>query len=311
VGVLQRFERRLEDLVGGTFARLFKGQVEPVEIAKALQREAEENRAAIGSAQVLAPNRYLIELGPSDYDRLSPWERQLTRTLAEMVQEFVDDQGWSTYGDVAVSFALDETLRTGVFRVGSDVNYDVGPRQRPREPLSAPLEPINEPINEPANAPPWAAQAAPARQPANAAAHPIAPPPMSTPPPMGVPSAGPPPAGPVVQRREPAQPGLYEPPPRVPVLLVDGTDRRLPVHPGSTLIGRGQEADLRLADTGVSRRHAVVRFDGRTAVIEDLNSTNGTTVNGQRIRTWRLQSDDVIKVGHTVVVFRQEPWGNR
>ena len=309
MGVLQRFERRLEDLVGGTFARLFKGQVEPVEIAKALQREAEENRAAIGSAQVLAPNRYLIELGPSDYDRLSPWERQLTRTLAEMVQEFVDDQGWSTYGDVVVSFALDETLRTGVFRVGSDVNYDVGPRQRPREPLSAPLEPINEPIKEPADRPDWAPQ--PVRLPAGAAVPmgaPIAPPPMGAPP-----LAEPPgPAGPVVQRREPAQPGLYDPPPqRVPVLLVDGTDRRLPVHPGSTLIGRGQEADLRLADTGVSRRHAVVRFDGRTAVIEDLNSTNGTTVNGQRIRTWRLQTDDVIKVGHTVVVFRQEPWGNR
>jgi hypothetical protein len=105
------------------------------------------------------------------------------------------------------------------------------------------------------------------------------------------------------------QPQLYDPPPRAqPVLIIDGTDRRVPVRSGSTVIGRGQEADLRLADTGVSRRHAVVRFDGTTAVIEDLNSTNGTVVNGQRIRTWRLQSEDAIRVGHTVVVFRQESW---
>jgi hypothetical protein len=87
--VLQRFERRLEDLVGGAFARLFKGQVEPVEIAKALQREADENRAVMGGGRVLVPNRYVVELGPSDHERLAPWETQLTRTLAEMVQEFV------------------------------------------------------------------------------------------------------------------------------------------------------------------------------------------------------------------------------
>jgi len=138
VGVLQRFERRLEDLVGGAFARMFKGQVEPVEIAKALQREADENRSVVGAGRVLVPNRYVVELGPSDHERLAPWEGQLTRTLAEMVQEFVDDEGWSTYGDISVSFALDKGLRTGMFRVGSDVDFDAPPRQRPRDSLSIP-----------------------------------------------------------------------------------------------------------------------------------------------------------------------------
>ena len=150
MGVLQRFERRLEDLVGGAFARLFKGQVEPVEIAKALQREADENRAVMGGGRVLVPNRYVVELGPSDHERLAPWETQLTRTLAEMVQEFVDDEGWSAYGDITVAFALDRGLRTGMFRVGSDVDMDAAPRQRPRDSLSAPIP----------NAPPSASPAA-------------------------------------------------------------------------------------------------------------------------------------------------------
>ncbi|HVX46971.1 MAG TPA: FhaA domain-containing protein [Mycobacteriales bacterium] len=300
MGLLQRFERRLEGMVGGTFARLFKGQVEPVEIAKALQREAEENRAVVGGGRVLVPNRYLVELGTSDYTRLEQWERQLTRTLAEMVQEFLDEEGWSTYGDIEVSFDLDKSLRTGMFRVGSDVDMDAPPRQRPRDSLSQPL-------------PPGAA---------GYSAPPMPPAPPVMPAPTPLPAYQPEPAPTYQPEPAPAyqaensygetrvappyqQDALYDARPE-PVLVVEGTERRYPIRPGSTLIGRGQDADVRLADTGVSRRHAVVRFDGNAAVVEDLNSTNGTVVNGQRIRTWRLQSEDAIRVGHTVVVFRQE-----
>ena len=49
MGVLQRFERRLEGMVGLAFARMFKGKVHPAEIAKALQREADEQRSVLGA----------------------------------------------------------------------------------------------------------------------------------------------------------------------------------------------------------------------------------------------------------------------
>lgn len=306
MGLLQRFERRLEGMVGGTFARLFKGQVEPVEIAKALQREAEENRAVVGGGRVLVPNRYLVELGTSDYTRLEQWERQLTRTLAEMVQEFLDEEGWSTYGDIEVSFDLDKSLRTGMFRVGSDVDMDAPPRQRPRDSLSQPLPPGAAGYASPSLA------GGPAAPPVPVPAPSFPGPPLSVSPPP-LPSYQPEPEYQPAEnsygetRVAPPyqQDALYDAKPE-PVLVVEGTDRRYPIKPGSTLIGRGQDADVRLADTGVSRRHAVVRFDGNAAVVEDLNSTNGTVVNGQRIRTWRLQPEDAIRVGHTVVVFRQE-----
>ncbi len=278
MGVLQRFEQRLEGLVGGTFARLFKGQVEPVEVAKALQREAEDKKAILGANRVLVPNRYTVELGPTDHDRLSPWAGQLTRTLAEMVQEYVDDEGWSAYGDIEVAFARNDALRTGVFHVSSDVDVDVAPRRRPHDSLSMPAVP-SEPQSQPY---PSAPRSAPAPTPTQA----VPPVPAQTP---AAATAAP-------RRPTPA-----------PVLIIDDSGRRFPVQPGSTLIGRGQDADIRLADTGVSRRHAVVRYDGQAVLIEDLGSTNGTLVNGQRVRTSRLQQGDVIRAGHSVIVFRIEP----
>ena len=72
MSLAQRFERRLEGLVGGAFARVFKGQVEPVEIGSALQREAADKRNVMGNGKVLSPNRYRVTLSPSDYERLVP-----------------------------------------------------------------------------------------------------------------------------------------------------------------------------------------------------------------------------------------------
>jgi pSer/pThr/pTyr-binding forkhead associated (FHA) protein len=64
------------------------------------------------------------------------------------------------------------------------------------------------------------------------------------------------------------------------------------------VIGRGHEADLRLSDPAVSRIHAAVRFEGRTLVVEDLDSANGTWVNGDRLRDpCRAGAGDSIELG--------------
>lgn len=266
MGVLQRFERRLESLVGTAFARIFKGQVEPIEVAKALQREAEERRAVVGAGRVLVPNRFVVELGPSDYGRLAPWEAQLTNTFAEMVQDYADDEGWGSFGDVDVRLVRADDLVTGVFRVASSVDPEVPPRRRPPNSLSAATG---------------------------------GPPPGEYPPPQGeyAPS-------------EYGQAG-YGAPPQQPTgvrhsIGVDGSDINYELQHGSNILGRGQDADLRLPDTGVSRRHVDVRFDGNGALVVDMGSTNGTTVNGQRVSTWQLQHGDVIRIGHSSLVYRQD-----
>lgn len=92
--------------------------------------------------------------------------------------------------------------------------------------------------------------------------------------------------------------------PTVLLILQDGSNRSYQVQEGSNIIGRGVDADLRLPDTGVSRQHAEVTWDGRDAVLVDLQSTNGTTVNNMPVENWLLADGDVIAVGHSYIEVR-------
>jgi hypothetical protein len=282
MSLAQRFERRLEGMVGSAFARVFKGQVEPVEIGSALQREATDKKAVMGNGQVLCPNRYRVTLSPSDYARLAPWEVQLTNSLAELVQEHLDEHGLATIGDIEVYLARDDNLHTGVFGVASRMEAQAAPRRRPYDSMSMPVVPGH-----------------PERyvSPYGAAS----------------PDFNPPPIAPE-QRQQPvpppAQPPPYaEPPRRVGFsaqLIVDGTARTLDLKTGSNIVGRGTESDLQLIDQGVSRRHLDVHVADGRAVAYDLGSTNGTSVNGHSVQSQQLQHGDVIRVGHTRLVFQQD-----
>lgn len=122
MGVLQRFERRLGDLVEGAFAKVFKGDVQPVEIASALQREADDRKNVVGQGKVLVPNDFVVELGDHDYSRLSPWAEPLGDELAAMVREHAEEQGYSFVGPVQVRFELAPDVDTATFRVRSGVS---------------------------------------------------------------------------------------------------------------------------------------------------------------------------------------------
>lgn len=75
---------------------------------------------------------------------------------------------------------------------------------------------------------------------------------------------------------------------------------------GDLVLGReGTSVDVLIDDKGVSRRHASVMIEGRTAVLRDLDSSNGTYVNGVIIDApRRLRSGDVIQVGQTEIELR-------
>jgi FhaA, N-terminal domain/FHA domain len=303
VSLAQRFERRLEGMVGSAFARVFKGQVEPVEIGTALQREASDKRAVMGNGQVLSPNRYRVTLGNSDYERLAPWEAQLTRSLAELVQEHLDENNLQTLGDIEVYLALDQSLHTGVFGVASRMEPQAPPRRRPYDSMSMPVVPGQpDEYLQPYGADPAAGR--PAGFPAPA----VSP----------VPSAPAPPPYTEPPRHEPppyAEPPRYEPPPyaeppRRPMihaeLVVDGTGQRATLKPGSNVVGRGQDCDVQLLDQGVSRKHIDVHLADGRVVLYDLGSTNGTSVNGHTVQSQELQHGDVIRIGHSRLVFHQD-----
>ena len=387
MSLAQRFERRLEGVVGSAFARVFKGQVEPVEIGNALQREAGDKRAVMPNGQVMAPNRYRVSLSTQDYERLAPWEGQLGNSLAELVQEYLDDHSMATVGDIEVYLHHDEALHTGVFGVASRMEAAAPPRQRPYDSLSLPVVPGMAPgqYEHPFGSQPQPRQShgasvyrgpephagGPSDQPATSqspegayAAQPGAYPnepygpggydqgqygqaPYPPAPPGGPVAAGygygpPGPAGGYAaagyaaanapapqflygqpsgqghtagpQSNQPyVEPGVAQEqsrpqpprPPRVGVFL-DGSDAHLILRNGSNVVGRGQDCDLQVFDQGVSRRHLDIQYDGRYAVVYDLGSTNGTSVNGQPIGSHQLHHGDVLRIGHSRLVYQQE-----
>ncbi|KRC61575.1 phosphopeptide-binding protein [Agromyces sp. Root81] len=87
-----------------------------------------------------------------------------------------------------------------------------------------------------------------------------------------------------------------------PVLDVNG--KRYPIMKGRTVIGRGSEADVTLDDSGASRRHAEVQWDGSRARVRDLGSTNGTQLNGAPVKDAILEPDSVIGIGRSRITFR-------
>ena len=228
MGVLQRFERRLEGLVEGAFARVFGGVVQPVEVAAALQREAADKKQIVAQGRVLVPNSFVVELGPTDLERFGEWDAPLRAELAGLVEEHARDQGWSFVGDVDVAFERHEEIDTGVFRVRSSVVADDAPAHR------------TEGIGRPR------------------------------------------------------------------LVLQTSPERVVLLTRPVTVVGRGVDADLRLEDTGVSRAHAELRLEGSTVRVVDLQSTNGTVLNGRKVRIATLSDGDRLDLGATTMVYRSE-----
>src|SRR5688572_15979575 len=265
-------------MVGLAFARIFKGKVHPAEIAKALQREADEQRSVLGEGRVLAPNVYVVTLGRTDFEHLGQWSDQLAGELADMVSEHIDDEGYQIFDKVTVRLERDTDLPTGVFEVSSHVADPARPASRDDMAVAAP----------PRGAPPVTGQHPPL-------------PPLPPPPPLrGRVATDTGKQGPSIVGRAGSRPGVTH------VLVVDGPGTRHELSTGRNVIGRGTEADIRLPDTGVSRKHVDVVLDGGTATVEDLGSTNGTLVNGRRVSRQALADGDVIRIGHSVLVYRQD-----
>ncbi len=227
MGVMDRFERRLDRLVSGTFARAFKAEVQPVEVAAALQRECDDKAAIVTRGRTMVPNDFTVELGQHDYDRLSMYAEPLSAELGAMVREHAEEQGYQFVGAVAVRFELVAELDTGVFRVRS----------------------------------------------------------------QAMASGTPAPAGTVTAA-----------PAAVSAALETGHSTLALTH-RHTVLGRGAEADLRLDDPGISRRHAEIVLSDPPR-INDLGSTNGTFVDGERVQSAELYDGARVGLGALTLVFR-------
>lgn len=229
--VLQRFERRLESVVSGAFARAFRSSVQPVEIASALQREVDGSAQILSRDRTLVPNDFTVELSSSDYERLSAYEATLAQELGTLLREHIDLQRYTVTGAIAITFREAPDLNTGRLRVSGRANASVTP------------------------------------------------------------AAGQSMTDTAVRRAD-------------AILEINGV--RHPLNLPSIVIGRGSEADLRIHDPGISRRHAEFRTvddgQGRTFVqVTDLASTNGVIVDGRKVAEATARHGSEVRLGSTVI----------
>jgi hypothetical protein len=273
MGLFDRVEQRLERAVNGAFARAFKSEVQPVEIASAIRRAMDDRAAIVGQGRTIVPNLYTVELSDTDFERLSGYDQELQDELVAAAQEHAESQRYQPGGPLQVSFTNANDLETGVFRLRTSTV------RRPGEPDGAAPSPAAAPLA----APPLPAGPVPAARrqfedPEATQRQPVAP---------------------------PAAPRRVNPADR-PWLDVDG--ERYPLMGAMTVLGRDDSADIILDDPGISRRHSEIRVttDGPHVVanIRDLGSTNGTFVNSERVTSQRLSDGDRITVGRTSVVYR-------
>jgi len=253
------------------FAFVFGGRVVPAEIEELLKQEAEDN-LAVTEFGTEAPNVYVVGVSSKDLESLSQANDHLPTGFADQMSRFCRNHGWQLAGPVVVRIAEESGLRTGQLRVSS---YADG---NPAD--SSGFDAIN--AGDPATDPQAAAvnkDGAVSR--ANVSQEEI-----------------------MNDHDLPTE--LTEVPkdPVVSLLLQDGSSRTYLVHEGSNIIGRSNDAHLRLPDTGVSRQHAEVTWDGQDAVLVDLESTNGTTVNDTPVENWLLADGDVITMGHSHIEVR-------
>ncbi|MEN8649756.1 DUF3662 and FHA domain-containing protein [Streptomyces sp. 21So2-11] len=291
MGVLKRFEQRLEGLVNGTFAKVFKSEVQPVEIAGALQRECDNNATIWNRERTVVPNDFIVELSTPDYERLSPYSGQLGDELSGLVRDYAKQQRYTFMGPIKVHLEKAEDLDTGLYRVRSRT-LAASTSQAPGQQSPA--------VGPPVGAAPAAPRGGGYGYPPSAA--PGAPPMPAAPPPSHAARPGPAAARPAGQG--PGAPGPGPMPGAQTRRWIEINGTRHQISRPTLVMGRSTDADVRIDDPGVSRRHCEIRT-GTPSTIQDLGSTNGIVVDGQHTTRATLRDGSRIVVGSTTIVYRQ------
>jgi len=224
--LLDRFEDQVNTLVQGAFAKAFPSEVQPVEIAAALQSEMEENALTLTGGTVVAPNDFLIEVSSHDAKRLMTHIEALRINLVDFAGITAKQNEWTLLDKIHVQIDEDPNLDLGVFRVTANRSTGV----KASEPL--PSYRVQNPPN----------------------------------------------------------------------LIINGTS--YPLEMSIVVIGRGADADLRVNDPAVSRRHLRISYS-EAATFEDLETRNGTLLNGESVKSGELKDGDKLMIGSTTIIYRE------
>jgi hypothetical protein len=214
---LKAFERRVERMVEGTFARAFRSGLRPVELGRRVVREMDDNRSVDVRGRTVVPNHFAVALSQADTDQLADIRDTLVRELCDAAREHARDEAYAFLGPVEVELVVDPKLWTGAFHIEGRMREGTG----------------------------------------------------------GI-GAG---------------------------SLLLPTGERVVLGERTVTIGRNPDGTIVLADPNVSRQHAEIRPRGTGFVLFDLGSTNGSKVNGSKVREHELVDGDEISFGNTNMRF--------
>ena len=216
MGILDNFEKGLERVVNGAFAKTFKSGLQPLEVTAALRRELDTKAAVVSRDRILVPNDFVVRLAPGDYQRMNELGPALIDEFTQLVQRHAAAQHYAFAGGISIRLQQDQSLSEGLVRVDSvNVKGEVA----------------------------W-----------------------------------------------------------TPVLDIGG--KRYPITQARTIIGRGSDADITVDDSGTSRQHIEILWDGKRGQVNDLGSTNGSKLNGVPLTKAPLPPDSIIEIGRTRIAFR-------
>lgn len=215
MGFLDSFERQVENLVGGAFAKTFTSGVHPLEIISAVKKELDSHASIVSRARTLAPHSFRVVLSPVDYQRLQQLGADFVHELRDALSAYGTERGYVFADHVSLTLEEEPRLSEGMVDIRSV------------------------------------------------------------------------PVGPVVW---------------IPAVI--WKDVRYPITRTSTTIGRGTDSDVHVVAPGVSRHHAEIRWNGKRAEIVDLNSTNGTKLDGVTVERAALPESCTLGVGQARILFQ-------
>jgi hypothetical protein len=238
MSLLSHLESVFETLVEGGFRRLFGAPVQPIEVARALERVMLAERV-VGSASVDVPNRYVAFVNPVEFERLSALRTTVERDAAIYLERRASELDIRPISPVRVELAPDATVSRSSVRAEARFEEEAPTADSPVE-------------------------------------H--------------------------TRRLELALPRSQSTPGSLILVGEDGASTRLNGQP--LRIGRGPDNDLVISDVRVSRVHAVIEPDSKGWVLRDLQSTNGTYLNGERVKETRLDGPAELSLGGYQLALR-------